>query len=120
MNLNPPSVIGRSSQRSDDSINGPVIATVDRDGSLSDGQNLISFYLKTVLRDEEQVRDSSSNSLCVELQFACRLFHSVLDSFPLQLNARNQTLIEGEGRNHILNSNFRLRQFGMKSLASGD
>ena len=47
--------------------------------------NFRSF--KCVLRDEEHVRDQSSNTLCILHQIVCRLFESVLDLFPLQLNA---------------------------------
>ena len=77
---------------------------------------IIFVYLKTVLRDEEHVRDQSSNTLSILHQIACRLFESVLDSFPLQLNAWNQTLIEQEGRNHILNSTFIFKNSEWKAL----
>ena len=67
-------------------------STRDRDRSSrstapSDGPGSISSFIRIVLRGEEQVRDYPSNSPCLENHFACRLFKSVLHSFPLQLNA---------------------------------
>ena len=103
-------VIARS--RSDDHhktpirLKGPMIAIVHHDGSLSNDCASISFSLNVFFATRRTVRDYPSNSPCVEIHFARRLFESILDSFLLQLNAEDQSLIEREGRIHILNSIF--------------
>ena len=65
-----------------------IIAIVHRDQlHLIQRLKIKIIFIESVLRDEEQVRDYPSNSPCLENHFACCLFESVLDSFPLQLNA---------------------------------
>ena len=70
----------------DDSINGRVIVTVDRDGPSSNGHDPKSFFIKTILRDEEQVRGFSSNSPSLGHHSTRRFFPYNRNSFLLLLN----------------------------------
>ena len=101
--------------------NGRLIATVDRD-QLHQIQRLKIkiVFIKIVLRNEEQARDFSPNSLCILNLFACHFFHCDRNSFPLHLNVLISISIERNGINQVLNFKLRLRKLGMKSLASGD
>ena len=119
-NLNHTMKIRRSTSDRDDSRNGassePFIAII----SPSNGWDSFSFFTKIVLRGGRTVRDLLPNSPCLENHFARRFFLCNVNSFPLHFNASISTLIKGERRITFLNTNIRLRKFGMKSHESDD